>query len=295
MLGAGESFGISGYPIFNSPTQVQKDMAALGCNIINTGTNHTNDKGQDAINASVAAWDGISTIKATAGAGRSQEEQAKIHYFEQDGVKFAFLSYATYTNKPNPTSYSLKMYDKASAEAEVAEAKKNSDIIIVSMRWGTEYSASVNAEQDKVAQELADMGVSIILGHGSHVTEPVKRLTGSGGNETVVWFSLGNFLNAQLDIEDLVNCIAVLDIDTASKKVSSMSCLPIYSSYEWTAAEKASSSLLARKNFQLVTLENAGDLFAKAQLTTTVDAQKTRLQTTLNAYTTVKMIASTEY
>src|SRR5262245_46785045 len=38
---AGESYGITGYPVFNSPTEFSRDMAGLGCNVINVGSNHT--------------------------------------------------------------------------------------------------------------------------------------------------------------------------------------------------------------------------------------------------------------
>src|SRR5690606_34764022 len=84
----GEAFGISGYPVFNAPIAFARGLEDVGCNLINIGTNHTNDKGQPLVDASVAAWDNRE-ILAVAGANRSPEEQAKPRVFEVKGMKFA--------------------------------------------------------------------------------------------------------------------------------------------------------------------------------------------------------------
>lgn len=162
----GTKFGISGYPIFNAPFEFTRDMARLGCNLINIGTNHSNDKGQSVIDAQRGEWDKQPNILAVAGANRSTSEQQKINYFTVKGVKFSFLSYVTYSNTKNMTSYGVNMFNQITAKSQLAEARKNSDIIIVSMRWGTEYSSGINAEQTADGQFLADNGADIIFGHG---------------------------------------------------------------------------------------------------------------------------------
>jgi poly-gamma-glutamate capsule biosynthesis protein CapA/YwtB (metallophosphatase superfamily) len=169
-------------------------MAGLGCNVINTGTNHTNDKGQGPITAELNDWDKIQGVLAVAGANRNQEEQQKVRYFEEKGVKFAFLSYSTYSNTPNPHPYSLNRFEDSLVLPQMQEAKANADIVIVSMRWGTEYSDEVNSAQISAAQKLAGLGADIILGHGTHTLQAVDRLTQPDGSETIVWYGLGNFL-----------------------------------------------------------------------------------------------------
>src|SRR5438046_5087546 len=52
----GAQFGISGYPRFNGPTEFSRDMGRLGCNLVNTGTNHSFDRNQDAINVTLDTW-----------------------------------------------------------------------------------------------------------------------------------------------------------------------------------------------------------------------------------------------
>lgn len=293
-LAAGEKFGISGYPIFNAPTQFSKDMASVGCNVINTGSNHANDKSQAALEASISVWDDLSML-AVAGANRSEKEKNEVDYFEVDGVKFAFLSYTTYLNSPNKQPYSVTMYSESLAKQQIAEARKKADIIMVSMRWGTEYSTGVNASQNTQSQFLADQGADIVLGHGPHVLEPVKKLKGKDGQPVYVWYSLGNFLNAQIEIESLVNGFAVMDIDKNSKKITNIGYLPTYMHYEWTDAQKASQDLLARKNFAMYLLEEAADPLARSQNDTTVGQQMTYVEKVLNTYTKVPILTKEQY
>ena len=281
----GTKYGISGFPIFNAPFEFTRDMAGLGCNLINIGTNHSNDKGQPVIDAQRSEWDKQPNILAVAGANRSASEQQKISYFTVKGVKFSFLSYVTYSNTKNMTSYGVNIFNQITAKSQLAEARKNSDIILVSMRWGTEYSSGINAEQASDSQFLADNGADLVLGHGPHSLEPVKKLTGQNGRSTYVWYSLGNFLNAQLEVESLFSGLAVIDIDTSTKLISSVSYLPIYMHYEWSASEAAAQTLLARHDHKLYLLENTNDaLLVSQQLKTTVAEQKARITKLLNQY-----------
>lgn len=292
----GESFGITGYPVFNAPVAFARGIEGVGCNVINIGTNHTNDKGQGLIDATVAAWDNRDGVHAVAGANRSLGEQNQSRMFTVKGLKFSFLSYTTYSNNTAVTPHGINMYSDALATVQVAEARKNSDFVIVSMRWGTEYSPDVNAQQDAIAQTLTNLGADVILGHGPHVLEPVKKLKSADGNrESTIWYSLGNFLNTQLETEALIGGFAVMDIDAATKKVTATKFMPTYMHYDWTAADKRSNNLLARKNLQMLPLDQAGDLLAKSLLNTSVQAQTDRVKAVLNKYTPVQVITSAEY
>lgn len=294
----GEQFGISGYPSFNAPVEFARGIEQVGCNLINIGTNHTNDKGQPLIDASVATWDNRKNILAVAGANRSLEEQKSPRTFTVSGMKFAFLSYSTYTNKPATNGFGVNMYDEATAKTEIASAQETSDFVIVSMRWGTEYSPDINVHQDQVSQILADAGADAIFGHGPHTIQPVKRIKTADNREVLVWFSLGNFLNSQIDIETLIGGFAIMDIDTETKKITGLKFMPVYQHYEWTgqqATRRNAADLAARHSFQMIPLDKAEDLLAKSHHNTTVEAQTERLKQLLNKYTEVPVITSTQY
>lgn len=294
--GGGDEFGISGYPIFNSPKEVAGGLHKLGCNVINIGTNHTFDKGQPVIDAWLKHWDSLPNILAVAGANRSEEEQNKLRYFTQKGVRFAFLSYTTYTNAPPPNTYGVNVFSEELAAKQLKEARGNADIVLVSMRWGTEYSSQVNTSQQATAQFLADNGADVVLGHGPHVFQPVKQVSSKDGQrQTLVWYSLGNFMSAQLEIEALVNGIAVMDIDTKTKKISNVRLMPIYMHYEWTAEQKAREDLLSRHSFALYPLDQAAEPLKKSQNNTTVDAQRERLQKIIGEDSPVTLLSSGKF
>jgi poly-gamma-glutamate capsule biosynthesis protein CapA/YwtB (metallophosphatase superfamily) len=291
----GSQFGISGYPVFNSPTEFIRDMDKVGCNVVNTASNHTNDRGQPVIDSMVDAWSKQPNILAVAGANKTPAQQQQIHYFTVKNVKFAFLAYSTYSNTQNMTSYGVNMFSERLAKPQITEARKNADIVIVSMRWGTEYSPAINASQQTWSQQLADWGADIVLGHGSHVVQPVKKLQGQNGRQTLVWYSLGNFLNAQLDPPNLFNGFAVMDIDPSTKQVTAVDYLPVYMHYEWTAAQKASQDLLARHDFSMYLFEDAAAPLARSQNQTTLAAQRSRINDSLNTYTPVPLITKQQY
>jgi poly-gamma-glutamate capsule biosynthesis protein CapA/YwtB (metallophosphatase superfamily) len=297
---AGQKFGIQGYPKFNAPLDAAVDMQKLGCNLINMASNHSFDFNQDAITANVNEWAQLPGILAAAGQNRTPEELQNVHYFTKQGVKFAFVAYTTYINTDAPVQndYGVTQFDKSLAHQQIAEAKQNgAQFIIASMRWGTEYSPDVTAEQKADAQFLSDEGANLILGHGTHVAQPVATLIGSGGNKTTVWYGLGNYINSQIPAETLFSGLAVIDIDTSTHQITSNKLLPFYVHYEWTATQAKAEDLLTRKNFKMYLLEDTTQsMIDSEQLNTTVADQKQRLQTVLNKDgVQVPLITSKEY
>lgn len=285
ILNGGKQFEITGYPVFNSPTEFVRDMGKVGCNTVSTASNHSFDLTQEVISASVFAWEDVPNMLAIAGQNRTQEERNKVHYFEVHGVKFAFLAYTTYTNKPVQNSFGVNVFSEEFARTQITEAKRNdAQFIITSMRWGTEYSAEVNANQKAQAQFLADHGVDLVLGHGPHVLQSVDEVVGASGKKTLVWYSLGNFIGTQIQPEALFNGLAVMDIDIKSRRILDTQYLPIYMSYKWNAEQAAAEDLDARYDTRLMLLEQATQSMLDAQqLKTTIPAQKERITNLLGS------------
>ena len=291
----GEQFGISGYPIFNAPLEWHDGMEQVGCSVINLGTNHTYDKGEPLVDAMVADWQGRDVL-ATAGAHQSQAEREQISYFELDGVSFAFLSYSTYSNQLVPNDYSLVQYDEQTATREIRQAADSADVVLVSMRWGDEYAEEPNARDSTIARTIAEAGADYVFGHGPHVLQPVERINTDDGRETVVWYSLGNFLNTQIPAETLVGGFAVMDIDTETLKLESLGFLPTYSHYEWSADDAVVENLLTRENLQMYALDEVDDsYFQRNQLDTTVQTEREHLTNVLNRMTEVTILSSSDY
>lgn len=282
---------VSGYPTFNAPAVFAKDLTQEGCNVINLANNHADDKGQAGINATLDVWDRLPKL-AVAGTARNAAEQNRVAYFTVKGVKFAFLSYAQCSNDPSVSSYGLNIFSKSLAGAQIAQAKQQADMIIVSMHSCVENHSQEDGWQDDTAQYFAGQGVDVVIGTGPHWLQPAKRLQKAGGGTTVVWFSLGNLLSTQEDINGLIGGIAVMDIDARTKTVTKLGFMPTYMHYEWTSQQKAAEDLLARHNLMLYPLDQAGDALARSQNNTTVAAQTARVTSLMNQYTPITMLTS---
>ena len=290
-----DGLAISAYPTFNAPTAWSTGFAGLGCNLINLASNHINDKGQTAINNTLKTWDEQKNVLAVAGANRSAEEQAKIRYFTVKGVKFAYLAYATKNANAQVSAFGVNMYSDELANKQIEEARKNAQLVIVSMNWGTEDSNDINADQDRIAQNLANQNADVIIGGGPHVVQPAKILNGKDGHQTLAWFSLGNFLNSELPVNNLIGGMAVMDFDAATGQIKDPKFLPVYMHYEWTAAQKAAGTINARHSFMLWPLDLAAAALAKSQNGTTVDAQTNRVTGIITKFAPIKVIKSTDF
>ncbi|GAC1390539.1 MAG: hypothetical protein NVSMB46_00460 [Candidatus Saccharimonadales bacterium] len=294
----GDQFGITGSPIFNGPSDFSQSFIQEGCNVINLASPNMNDKGQPVIDATRKNFDNQSSILAVSGANRSNAEQKNIPYFTVKGLKFAYLSYTTQSLNKQISPFGVNLYSTDLVDSQVAEAKTKAAIIIVGMHWGVEYSPDISAEQEQIAQHLTSLGVDIVLGSGPHVIEPVKVLNGANNHQTLVWFSLGNFLHSQVPTETKIGAVAVMDIDSNSQQLLNPRCLPIYMHYDWTVEQKqrqTPADLAARHNFLIVPLDQAAQLYANSNEPTTLQQQRNRIDGIVNKYFKVPLITSADF
>jgi len=283
---------VSGYPTFNAPASFATDLNTLGCNVINLANNHADDRGQAGIDTTLQVWSKLKTL-AVAGTASSPAGQDQVAFFTVKGVKFAFLSYAQCSNNQSVNSYGLNIFSQSLAARQIAAAHAgHADMIIAAMHSCVESRSTEDGWQDSTAQYFAAQGVDIVIGTGPHWLQPVKRLPKAGGGTTVVWFSLGNMLNTQLDINGLIGGIAEMDIDTKTHTVTSLGFMPTYMHYEWTAAQKAADDEAARHSLMIYPLDQAAAPLARSQNNTSVQAQTTRVTSLLNAHTPVTILTS---
>lgn len=263
---AGDTLGVSGYPTFNAPSAFARDLADAGCNVINLASNHIADKGQAGIDASIAIWREQKNVLAVSGANSSAEEQRKVQYFTVKDVKIAFLAFADFSNSPLPHNYSLNTYhDRTLVDELLAEAARQAEFVIVSLHWGDEGAVSPNSDQRSTAQYFADRGASLIVGTGPHVLQPFETITsqpidGSVSRDVPVWFSLGNMLSSQLQLNELTGGVAsqVFIKQKGTLTATSTEFMPTFMSYDWPTEDRAAERLATRSNLQLRPLKDVG-------------------------------------
>ena len=204
----GEELGLSSYPRFNSPYEVGDAFLDSGFNMVSLANNHTLDRGEEAILNSVSYWKKKGIMFH--GSASSFEERNQVRVMEKNGIQYALLSYTDYTNDisvPRGKEYLVNVYNEEQVRKDIEALKDQTDVIIVSMHFGEEYSFEVTERQRQIATFLSELGVHIVIGHHPHVVQPVEMI-----GDTLVIYSLGNFISAQRGVERLTGLIYSVNI-----------------------------------------------------------------------------------
>lgn len=206
----GSELGLSGYPTFNSPTEIAKNLEDTGFNLVNLATNHSLDKYESGISNELAAF--AKTDMVVNGVYTSQEAYEQIPTFKKKGITFSFLAYTYGTNgieAPNP--YNVSYFSDEKITSDVAKAKEISDVVIVSAHWGDENTFAPNDYQKHYAQLFADLKVDVVIGTHPHTIQPVEWVNGAEGNQTLVVYSLGNFIGGMLTTDNAIGGMISFD------------------------------------------------------------------------------------
>lgn len=217
----GSELGLSGYPTFNSPTEIAKNLEDTGFNLVNLATNHSLDKYESGISNELAAF--AKTDMVVNGVYTSQEAYEQIPTFKKKGITFSFLAYTYGTNgieAPNP--YNVSYFSDEKITSDVAKAKEISDVVIVSAHWGDENTFAPNDYQKHYAQLFADLKVDVVIGTHPHTIQPVEWVNGAEGNQTLVVYSLGNFIGGMLTTDNAIGGMISFDFvkDAKTEEIS---------------------------------------------------------------------------
>jgi poly-gamma-glutamate synthesis protein (capsule biosynthesis protein) len=214
ILGGNEK-GFSGYPKFNSPTQVGDAIAAAGFNVVLSATNHAADQGISGIENCVSFWENNYPDVTLTGISKDYTE-SNIDIVTIDNVDFAILNYTYGPNMetlPSSIKGHLNMlcaYDENSGKIDfttlnpqvvedIQNAQEQADVVVVFPHWGTEYQSTPSSYQKQFAEEMTEAGADLIIGTHPHVPQPVEWVESENGNRSLCYYSLGNYVSTQRD------------------------------------------------------------------------------------------------
>lgn len=183
----------AGYPSFNSPQSLATSAKRTGWDMCSTASNHTLDKGQSGVDATLKAIRSAGIVAS--GSAKSKRNAKKIPMVDVDGTKIALLSYTDSTNGiPRPYPYSVNLIDPFKIKNDAARARDaGAQIVIVNMHWGAEYQNAVTTRQADLAKQLtASPDIDAIIGQHVHVVQPIRFVNGKP-----VVFGEGNLISNQ--------------------------------------------------------------------------------------------------
>lgn len=194
----GRDIGLSGYPSFNGAFEVGDAIADAGFDIVLHATNHTIDRGSQAVRNCLDFWSSQHPEIAVLGIHDSAEDQSSIYVREENGIKIAFLNYTYGTNGiaiPSDMPYCVDLLERERLVSDIARAEEMADFTVVLPHWGTEYVLEPDDDQKYWTQIMFDCGVDLVIGTHPHVIEPVELIE-TEEHSMLVYYSIGNFINS---------------------------------------------------------------------------------------------------
>lgn len=248
----------NGLPYYGTTSDLAPAIQAAGFDVVAHATEHTYDKGLEAIQFTKSTWNSLGV--AALGIHDSEEDAQKITVLEANGIKIAFLNYTYYDDEmvKATESYAVDYLDnQETIAAQIATAKSQADIVIVIAHWGEMTTYAANETQKSWAQFFADNGVGAVIGSHPHTLQPMDQITGANGNIMPVYYSLGNYMTHMSRYYNMLGGMAQLTItkDETGTRVTSFRLEPLVE-----VIDTSSGSF----NFYTVKLSDYTDTMAKA-------------------------------
>lgn len=234
----GNQLGFSGYPHFNSPTEVGDAIANAGFNVVLQASNHSADQGVTGIDSCVTFWSTHPEVlltgihapysnmpPASTDSSSSLQDTAHIPLVTIKDTTFAILNYTygpNYEVVSNDLAQRLDLLCNRNEQnnvmdftslnpqviQDITEAKNIADIVIVCPHWGTEYQTEPSSYQKDFAIQMAEAGADLIIGTHPHVPQPVEWIHADNGNTALCYYSLGNYVSTQKNGRSMLEALA---------------------------------------------------------------------------------------
>jgi len=210
----GDVLGYKGKYVNNTPIEFGKTMINMGFNVVSRANEHTLSMNEPGILNSCNFWNKYPNV-LTSGSSCTIDEQENPNIMEMNGIRYTLLNYTTVVQKSIPTKeYFVNIYSDEQAFQDIIKIKNDVDIIIVAMHWGDQYEQLPSAEQLRISEYLASLGVNIIIGTHPKVIGPIRWI-----DNTLVLYSLGSFLCDEMKVQ--VGLLANIDIIKTTYKNNS--------------------------------------------------------------------------
>lgn len=186
-----------GYPCFSAPDEYATALTDAGFDFFLLANNHILDRNDKGLHRTIAVLDSLE-IPHTGIFNNSNERENRAPWLvDIKGFRLAILNYTYGTNGIEVKGDAVVNYidtQKIADDVDVAR-KAGAEIIAACIHWGEEYKLLPNATQKALANQLADMGIDLIIGGHPHVVQPMEMRVGTDGQQTLVVYSLGNFIS----------------------------------------------------------------------------------------------------
>ncbi len=198
---------VSDMNLCSDPVQV-KMLTTGGVDLVSLANNHRNDCSADGTTTTKSFLD-EQNIKSALMSGVPV-------YLDTSGGRIAVIASEVVTGS----------LDKTTLLTQIQDARKQAQVVVVSMHWGNEYQAGADERQQTLAQQIADAGADVIWGHHPHVLQKMEWLESTDGRQVLALYSLGNLLADQWMLEDAQQS-ALVRLYFLDNKINGIEVIPL--------------------------------------------------------------------
>ena len=216
---------------FDAPIHLLEALKFSGVKMVSFANNHVFDQGYAGFGETQEHLreQGLLFI----GAGSNAESAWQPVILQKNGIKVGWLGMTRWLNGgrnpekdndphvaffPYPDeSMGATGYDENAVLEAIKTAKSQCDLLVVSIHWGVEYAVAPNAKDVDIAHDMLEAGASAVVAHHPHVLQPIETYLTHDKRNTVIFYSLGNFLSNQSR-----NYVAGLTPDKAGEQRDSL-------------------------------------------------------------------------
>lgn len=290
MMAAETAEELSSYPTFNGPVSYLGAIDKAGFDWISMASNHSMDTGSTGIFFEIDELNENYPNIAHTGSYKSEKDSKTPVVKDINGIKVGLANFTYGTNGiPLPEEYPWLIdvwqkedgsIDYDAIKTKIDALKKASDVQIVAMHWGQEYMNEPDDLQKELVKYLNELGVEVIIGAHPHVIQTVELYEGPKQN-TLVYYSLGNFISAQDEPERMIGGMASFELtyDFNNKKTSfeNVEFIPTitwfnsdYSSFKTYAMPEYNDELASTHRLSAVDGKDISKEFVSEYVTTVV-------------------------
>lgn len=195
---------------FNYHPYLLADLQSSGFDLLTTSNNHSLDRSALGVDRTIDELNKIGMDFVGTRKRGSDEVRAKI--LNVSGMRIGVISCTEDMNENDPSSQALRC-SNAGILPLITELKSKTDAVVVFPHWGPEYETQPTGDQKRRGRSFVQAGALAVIGNHPHVLQTSEWITTDDGRESVIVYSLGNFVACQGAYEKRISAILHLDFE----------------------------------------------------------------------------------
>lgn len=205
--------------LFNYHPTLIDALKKSGIDIVSNVNNHSLDRGWKGLDSTIDALN--KKEMPVIGVRKSISQDPFYTFTKVKNFTIAWIGCTEMINGFQDRKNQMLLCYEQKAEIlktiEQVIVNKKPDLIIFTPHWGIEYKQKASKEQIDLAYEILEAGASAVIGSHPHVLQPMEKYLTKDKRETMIFYSLGNFVAYQRDIDRKSSAIVYLKFSKDEK------------------------------------------------------------------------------